>query len=528
MTSDRQTANIDSVNEGGSALDERIVYERLRNDTLAKETKLLEDRVNEIVEEMKRLEEERRSLENDYRLNKAKIDSLGSPDVFNTKEKVDILLKLSHAKDALKASARRIVEAKEANRINRDLALLAGMIEEARVNQLSATTSEIILYIFGFKWFWGLFTGYRSTFIDKANEVLQNLYSAFSGHNAEWLDMPLDIIRYEEDLDKKNLELQAVLSALSTEFPKLAERMSVNKIREQSNELVSSISSVIDRLQEKYLRVVDNQRLEAEQIAKDIVDNSTEELNALYSYSSSLYRRYNSHMTELSRLYGELIQQTKIEDKLYGVANISYKEAASFPLQVITTEFGMLDPASYQGKRLAEFREWRNNAAQDLEVVRQQIANTRDRIAELVESVRDELATDGEDTSIPAGLIESFEHRFEGIVEQSRKAYEVFVDNKKLKIFDIVAKDINREFTKLLNPLEIDLKAQIRLLNTKDAEYQEAHSKQTQLSSKMQMIDDKLFQLKSSLSQRRLELAQQELRYQMSNSILDSLQRGNK
>lgn len=64
-----------------------------------------------------------------------------------------ILQRFDTLRDDVYSSIQRYVDVRQQIQTHQELTLLAGLVEEARLGQFAAWVSEILLYIFGFKWF---------------------------------------------------------------------------------------------------------------------------------------------------------------------------------------------------------------------------------------------------------------------------------------------------------------------------------------------------------------------------------------
>lgn len=425
---------------------------------------------------LKKLEETRLKAQS-QRLEKSRreLTSLGQEKTQALEEEAkkvaSYLQRLSSSKEVLSAQVKKFLQERQIVQGNHELSLLGSLVQEARINQFSSWIAEIALYVIGFKWFWGMFTGYKSTFIHAADMEVQQLYSSFSGRNTILENTNPDLVASHQKIVNSALEVQGLLEEMRV-FSNLLTSQETETIKSKLNELSLDIVEKVDKLREQRLSFVDQQRSALEVVETLVKDASAALLDNIKKRTPDKLKEYTQLMRKGASLLASLFDNYKTQDRLDHMLKMSFKEASSYPLNFLTSEFGFIEPSTYQEFRLKEFREFKSRASESLDLI-----NTRIKIGEKeFEKVISSFKNPPENSPLS---------KLREILLNAKKLLQEFVSQKETPTFKGIAQTLEEEINQLFEPFKTKIEQKVTELRQKVAEERQKQQKITELTQRI-------------------------------------------
>lgn len=316
-----------------------------------------------------------------------------------------------------------------------------------------------------------MFTGYKSTFIHSADMEVQQLYSNFSGRNTILENTNPDLVASHQKVISSALAIQQLLDEVRV-FSSLITNEEAVTIKEKLNELSLEITEKVDKLREERLGLVDEQRNALELVEPLVKDASAALLDNVKRRSPDKLKEYSQIMKKGGQLLASLFDNYKIKDRLEHMLKMSFKEASSYPLNFLTSEFGFIEPSTYQEFRLKEFREFKRQASESIEVI-----NTRLKIEEReFEKVLSSFKNPPENS--PASKLRD-------VLINAKKLLENFVVQKETPTFKGISKTLEQEIDELLEPLKTKISQKVTELNQKVEQEKQRRQKILELEERV-------------------------------------------
>lgn len=399
-----------------------------------------------------------------------------------TQKATSFLQRLFSLKDAFFAQVDQFLQERQIVQGNHELSLLGALVQEARINQLSSWIAEIALYVLGFKWFWGMFTGYRSTFVNSADIEIQQLYANFTGRNTILENTTPDLVNSRQKVVSVALAIQQLFDEMSI-FSGLISPEESNTIKKKLTEFSLGIAEKVDKLREEELEKIDEQRSVLEMIEKSILSASASLLDNIKKRTPDKLKEYTELMKRGAQMLASLFDNYKTLDRLEHMSKMSFKEASSYPLNFLTTEFGFIEPSTYQEFRLKEFREFRQQALDSMKIIDSRIQIEEQGFEKLLNNFKNPAENS------PASKLKD-------ILINGKKLLENFITHKQTPTFKGISQVFGKEIDDLLEPFKAKVAQKVQELKQTTELLKQKQRKILQLKEKIKEQEKEFDEIK--------------------------------